>query len=47
MLAGRNDVKDAKVILGEECVLQHKLVVMSIKRSTKEKAKGTRDRLNM
>ena len=40
-------MKDVKVIPGEECVSQHKLVVMDmcIKRSTKEKAKGTRGRL--
>ena len=50
VLARKNDmkdVKDVKVILGEECVSQHKLVVMdmSIKRSTKKKAKGKRGRL--
>ena len=41
------DVKDVKVIPGEECVSQHKLVVMNmtIKRSTKKKAKGMRGRL--
>ena len=41
------DVKDVKVIPGEECVSQHKLVVMDmrIKRSTKMKAKGTRGKL--
>ena len=41
------DVKDVKVIPGEECVLQHTLVVMnmSIKRSTKKKANGMRGRL--
>ena len=41
------DVKDVKAIPGEECVSQHKLVVMdmSIKRSTKKKAKGMRGRL--
>ena len=41
------DMKDVKVIPGEECVSQHKLVVMDmrIKRSTKKKAKGTRCRL--
>ena len=35
------DVKDVKVIPGEECVSQHKLVVMDmrIKRSTEKKAK--------
>ena len=45
-LARKNDMKDGK-IPGEECVLQHKLVVMdvSIKRSTKKKAKGLRGRL--
>ena len=50
MLARKNDIKDVKdveVILGEECVSQHKLVVMDmrIKRSTKKKATGTRGRL--
>ena len=41
------DVRDVKVIPGEECVSQHNLVVMDmrIKRSTKKKAKGTRGRL--
>ena len=36
-----------KVIPGEECVSQHKLIViyLSIKKSIKVKAKGTRDRL--
>ena len=47
MLGRKNDTKDVKVILGEECVSQHKLVVMDmrIKRSTKKKAKGMRGRL--
>ena len=50
VLATKNDmkdVKDVKVIPGEECVSQHKLVVMDmrIKRSTKKMAKGTRGRL--
>ena len=47
MLTRKNDMKDVKVIPGEECVSQHKLVVMdmSIKRSTKKKAKGMRGRL--
>ena len=47
VLARKNDMKDVKVIPGEECVSQHKLVVMDmrIKRSTKKKAKGTRVRL--
>ena len=47
MLARKNDMKDVKVIPGEECVSQHKLVVMDmrIKRNTKKKAKGTRGRL--
>ena len=46
VLARKNDMKDVKVIPGEECVSQHKLVVMDmrIKRSTK-KAKGMRGRL--
>ena len=46
MLTRKNDMKDVKVIPGEECVSQHKLVVMDmrIKRSTK-KAKGMRGRL--
>ena len=46
VLARMNDMKDVKVIQGEECVSQHKLVVMDvrIKRSTKKKAKGTRGR---
>ena len=44
MLARKSDVKDVKVIPGEECVSQHELVVMdmSVKRSTKKKAKGMR-----
>ena len=44
VLARKNDMKDVTVIPGEECVSQHKLVVMDmrIKRSTKKKAKGTR-----
>ena len=42
VLARKNDMKDVKdvrVIPGEECVSQHKLVVMDmrIKRSTKKK----------
>ena len=42
MLARKNDMKDmkdGKVIPGEECVSQHRLVVMDmrIKRSTKKK----------
>ena len=39
-------MKDVKVIPGEECVSQHKMVVMdvSIKRSTKKKAKRMRGR---
>ena len=47
MLARKNDMKDVKVIPGEECVSQHKLVVMDmrIKGSTKKKAKGTRGKL--
>ena len=47
VLTRKNDMKDVKVIPGEECVSQHKLVVMDmrIKRSTKKKAKGTRGRL--
>ena len=47
MLARKNNMKDVKVISGEECVSQHKLVVMDmrIKRSTIKKAKGTRGRL--
>ena len=47
VLPRKNDMKDMKVIPGEECVSQHKLVVMDmrIKRSTKKKAKGTRGRL--
>ena len=47
MLARKNDIKDVKVIPGEECVSQHKLVVMdmSIKRSTKKNTKGMRGRL--
>ena len=50
VLTRKNDmknVKDVKVIPGEECVSQHKLVVMNmrIKRSTKKKARGTRGRL--
>ena len=47
VLARKNDMKDVKVIPGEECVSQHKLVVMDmrIKRSTEKKAKGTRGRL--
>ena len=50
VLARKNsmkDVKDVKVIPGEECVSQHKLIVMDmrIKRSTKKKAKGMRGRL--
>ena len=46
VLARKNNMKDVKVIPGEECVSQHKLVVMNmrIKRSTKT-AKGTRGRL--
>ena len=49
VLARKNDmkdVKDVKMIPGEECVSQHKLVVMDmrIKRSTKKTAKGTRGR---
>ena len=42
VLTRKNDMKDVTVIPGEECVLQHKLVVMDmrIKRSTKEKAKA-------
>ena len=47
VLARKNNMKDVKVIPGEECVSQHKLVVMDmrIKRSTKKKAKGMRGRL--
>ena len=47
MLARKNDMKDVKVIPGEGCISQHKLVVidMRIKRSTKKKAKDTRGRL--
>ena len=47
VLARKNDMKDVKVIPGEGCVSQHKLVVidMRIKRSTKKKAKGMRGRL--
>ena len=47
MLTRKNDIKDVKVIPGEECVSQHKLVVMDmrIKRSIKKKEKGTRSRL--
>ena len=47
VLARKKDMKDVKVIPGEECVSQHKLVVMDmrIKRSIKKKAKGTRGRL--
>ena len=47
VLARKNDMKDVKVIPGKECVLKHRLVIMdmSIKRSTKKKAKGMRDRL--
>ena len=47
VLTRKNDVKDVKVIPGEECVSQHKLVVMDmrIKRSTEKKAKGMRGRL--
>ena len=47
VLARKNDMKDVKVIPGEECVSHHKLVVMdmSIKRSKKKKAKGTSGRL--
>ena len=47
VLTRKNDLKDVKVIPGEECVSQHKLVVMDmrIKRSIKKKAKGTRGRL--
>ena len=38
------EMKDVKVIPGEECVSQHKLVVMvlRIKRSTKKKNKDKR-----
>ena len=41
VLTRKNDMKDVKVIPGEECVSQHKLVVMDmmIKRSTEKKAK--------
>ena len=44
VLTRKKDMKDVKVIPGEECVLQHKQVVidMRIKRSTKKKAKGMR-----
>ena len=47
VLARKNNMKDVKVIPGEGCVSQHKLVVidMRIKRSTKKKAEGTRGRL--
>ena len=47
MLARKNDMKDVKVIPGEECVSQHKLVVMDMRfqRSTKKKAKDMRSRL--
>ena len=47
MLTRKNNMKDVKVIPGEECVSQHKLVVMDmrIKRSTKNKTKGARGRL--
>ena len=49
VLTRKNNMKDVKVIPGEECVLQHGLVVMdmSIKRSTKEKAKDMKVRLKM
>ena len=42
VLARKKDVKDVKVIPGEECVSQHFLVVMDIRinRSTKKKARG-------
>ena len=42
LLARKNTLKDVKVIPGEGCVSQHKLVVMDmrIKRSTKEQAQG-------
>ena len=45
VLARKNNMKDVKVIPGEECVSQHKLVVMDvrIKRSTKKKARETED----
>ena len=45
VLTRKNDMKDVMVIPGEECVSQHKLVVMdrNIKRSTKEKTKGMSD----
>ena len=47
VLARKNDMKDVKVIPGEESVSQHKLVVMDmrIKKRTKKKAKGMRGRL--
>ena len=51
VLARKKDMKDVKdvkdVIPGEECVSQHKLLVMDIriKRSTNKKAKVTRGRL--
>ena len=31
MLARKSDMKDVKVIPGEECVSQHKLVVMDMR----------------
>ena len=47
VLTTKNNMKDVKVIPGEECISQYKLVVMDmrIKRSTKTKAKDTRGRL--
>ena len=47
VLTRKNSMKEVKVIPGEACVPQHKLVVMDmrIKRSTKKKAKSTRGRL--